>query len=171
LRPRDPGRALDFKEGEAVPLSITAGAGLAFFALIGFEDSVNLAEEARDPSRSYPRALFGGLLTAGVIYVLVSLAASMVVPTGRLAVSDGPLLEVVQVGPLAMEDAMRALQELRSLGYAREEKRRYFSTDPGRETRASLARPRRAALAASVAELSEEERRDLARALGAEPDG
>jgi basic amino acid/polyamine antiporter, APA family len=98
----DLGRALHFKSGDSVPLSIIAGAGLAFFALIGFEDSVNLAEEARSPRRDYPRALFGGLLIAGAIYVLVSLAASMVVPTAHLAASQGPLLEVVRVGPLAM---------------------------------------------------------------------
>jgi amino acid transporter len=47
----DAGRALDFKEGEAVPLAILGGAGLAFFALIGFEDSVNVAEETEDPRR------------------------------------------------------------------------------------------------------------------------
>ena len=56
----DPGRALDFKSGESVPLAILAGASLAFFALIGFEDSVNVAEETRDPSRVFPPALFVG---------------------------------------------------------------------------------------------------------------
>ena len=38
-----------------------AGAALAFYALIGFEDSVNVAEEAQDPIRIYPKVLFGGL--------------------------------------------------------------------------------------------------------------
>jgi basic amino acid/polyamine antiporter, APA family len=98
----EPSRALDFKEGEAVPLAIMGGAGLAFFALIGFEDSVNVAEETENPRRAFPRALFGGLLVAGVIYLLITVIASMAVPTGRLADSDGPLLEVVQLGPLAM---------------------------------------------------------------------
>ena len=42
----DAGRVLDFKEGESLVAAIFGGAGLAFFALIGFEDSVNLAEEA-----------------------------------------------------------------------------------------------------------------------------
>jgi amino acid transporter len=98
----EPSRALEFKDGEAVPLAIMGGAGLAFFALIGFEDSVNVAEEAENPRRSYPRALFGGLLIAGVIYVLVTVIASMAVPTDTLAESDGPLLEVVQLGPLSM---------------------------------------------------------------------
>jgi len=79
--------------------------------------------------------------------------------------------EVAAAIGISVEDATRALQELRSLGYAREEKRRYFPTDLGRETHASLARARREAMAASVAGLSEEERRNLARALGAEPDG
>ncbi|MBJ7518688.1 MAG: APC family permease [Solirubrobacteraceae bacterium] len=98
----DPGRALDFKEGDAVPLAILSGAALAFYALIGFEDSVNVAEETKDPAHAYPLALFGGLLIAGVIYLLVTVIASMAVPTNDLVSSSGPLLEVVDQGPLAM---------------------------------------------------------------------
>jgi basic amino acid/polyamine antiporter, APA family len=98
----DPGRALDFKAGEAVPLAILGGASLAFFALIGFEDSVNVAEECQEPSRAYPTALFAGLLIAGGIYMLVTIVASMAVETSSLVESDGPLLEVVQLGPLAI---------------------------------------------------------------------
>jgi APA family basic amino acid/polyamine antiporter len=96
------GRAFDIKEGESLLPAVMAGAGLAFYAMIGFEDSVNVAEEAREPQRDYPRALFGGLLIAGAVYLAVSIVASMAVPTNTLAESDGPLLEVVQVGPLAM---------------------------------------------------------------------
>ncbi len=98
----DFGRNFEFKEGESVVLAIVGGASLAFYALIGFEDSVNVAEEARDPSRAFPRALFGGLLIAGVIYLLVTLTASMVVETGQLSGSSGPLLEVVRQGPLGI---------------------------------------------------------------------
>ena len=96
----DAGRIFDFKEGESFIFAMVGGAGLAFFALIGFEDSVNMAEEAREPVRDYPRALFGGLLVAGGIYLLVTMVASIVVPTDRLAASDGPLLEVVKADPL-----------------------------------------------------------------------
>jgi amino acid transporter len=95
----DAGRVFEFKEGETVLLALTGGAGLAFFALIGFEDSVNMAEETRDPAHDYPRALFGGLLVAGGIYLAVTLVASIVVPTDRLA-SEGALLEVVRSDPL-----------------------------------------------------------------------
>jgi amino acid transporter len=99
----EPSRAFEFKEGEAVPWAILAGATLAFYALIGFEDSVNVSEEARDPRRDYPRALFGGLAIAGVIYFAVAMVASMAVETSRLADSSGPLLEVVKVGPLSID--------------------------------------------------------------------
>ena len=96
----DPGRAFEFKEGSAFLPAILSGTVLAFYALIGFDDSVNVAEEVRDPSRSYPKAIFLGLLAAGVVYLLVTLTASMVVPTAQLAASDGPLLEVVDAGTL-----------------------------------------------------------------------
>ncbi len=95
----DTGRIFEFKADEGVLLALFGGAGLAFFALIGFEDSVNMAEECHEPARDYPRALFGGLLLAGGIYLVVTTVASVVVPTGRLATSDGPLLEVVRADP------------------------------------------------------------------------
>ena len=99
----DTGRIFDFKEGDAVPLAILGGASVAFFALIGFEDSVNVAEETQEPSRAYPVALFTGLAIAGAVYLLVTVIASMAVPTGDLVSSDGPLLEVVQLGPLSID--------------------------------------------------------------------
>jgi len=98
----DPGRAFEFKEGTSVLPAILAGTVLAFYALIGFDDSVNVAEETQHPSRNYPRAIFGALLLAGVVYLLVTFTASMVVPTGTLAESSGPLLEVVKTGPIAI---------------------------------------------------------------------
>ena len=98
----DPARAFEFKAGEAVPIAILSGASLAFFALIGFEDSVNVAEETKEPSRIFPPALFLGLGIALVVYILVTLIAGMAVPVDTLSESDGPLLEVVQLGPLAI---------------------------------------------------------------------
>jgi basic amino acid/polyamine antiporter, APA family len=104
----EPARAFEFKEGTSLLPAILAGTVLSFYALIGFDDSVNVAEEVRHPSRIYPRAIFGGLLAAGVIYLLVTFTASMVVPTAQLAESSGPLLEVVERSPLSLPTTLFA---------------------------------------------------------------
>jgi APA family basic amino acid/polyamine antiporter len=104
----EPARAFEFNRGSSVLAATLAGASLAFYALIGFEDSVNVAEETRDPSRSYPKALFGGLAIAGTLYLVVTIGASMVVPTGDLIGSSGPLLEVVRQGPLHIPEKLFA---------------------------------------------------------------
>src|SRR5215210_5136444 len=98
----EPARAFEFKEGVNLLPAVLTGTVLAFYALIGFDDAVNVAEEVRHPSRIYPRAIFGGLIAAGFVYLLVTFTASMVVPTGQLAASSGPLLEVVERGPLSV---------------------------------------------------------------------
>ncbi len=98
----DPSRPFEFKGDEVVPLLILSGAALSFYALIGFEDSVNVAEETQNPSRNYPRILFGALVLVGLIYLIVTFVASMVVPTDQLAGSSGPLLEVVREGTLGV---------------------------------------------------------------------
>jgi len=100
----DTARAFEIKPGETVFTAGLGGAALAFYALVGFEDSVNVAEETRDPRRAYPFALFGGLLVAGLIYFVVAVLASMAVPTQQLVESEsGALLEVAQVGPLGVD--------------------------------------------------------------------
>jgi amino acid transporter len=98
----EPARAFEFKDGTGPLLAILAGAAVAFYALIGFEDSVNIAEETREPRKVYPFALFTGLFAAGLIYLAVTMVASMAVPTEKLVSSEGALLEVVQIGPLAI---------------------------------------------------------------------
>jgi amino acid transporter len=104
----EPSRAFEFKSSTSVFAAALAGAALAFYALIGFEDSVNVAEETQAPHRSYPKALFGGLAIAGLLYLLVTIGASMVVPTGDLQDSSGPLLEVVKQGPLGIPEKLFA---------------------------------------------------------------
>jgi len=94
----DLSRPFEFREGGNPALLALTGAVLAFFAMTGFENAANVAEEVRDPSRVYPRALIGGMAVAGVIYLVIAFVASMVVPTDRLAGSDVALLEVVRSG-------------------------------------------------------------------------
>ncbi len=79
-------------------LAVTAGTTLAFFAMVGFEDSVNMAEETKNPSEIFPKILLTGLSITGVIYVLVSISAVAIVPVGELTQGDTPLLLVVQQG-------------------------------------------------------------------------
>ncbi|RJK96511.1 APC family permease [Vallicoccus soli] len=105
----DPGRALEFEEGGAFGL-VVSGAALAFFALVGFEDSVNMAEEVEEPRRTFPRALFLGIAVTGVIYMLIAFVATAVVDLETLGGSTGPLLEVVRAAapafPLAVFSAI-----------------------------------------------------------------
>ena len=90
----------DFSTSGNPALAILAGVALSFFAMTGFENTANVAEETLDPHKSFPRSMVGGMLTAGVIYVLVSMAAALTVPTDKLAESDAALLEVVKAGIL-----------------------------------------------------------------------
>jgi APA family basic amino acid/polyamine antiporter len=105
----DPARALEFNPRAGAFLSVLQGTALAFYALLGFEDSVNLAEEAKDPARDFPYALFGGIVVAAVIYMAVAFTAAMLVDTQTLTNSSGPLLEVVKVAGLPFPPKLFAL--------------------------------------------------------------
>ncbi|MGW9113510.1 APC family permease [Microbacterium sp. NPDC055683] len=98
----DPSRIFEFAP-DVPPLEGAFAASIvAFFSFLGFEAAANMAEEVKDPSRSYPRALFGAIATAAVIYLLIALGAVVVVPPAELATSTGPLLEVVTASGLAV---------------------------------------------------------------------
>jgi APA family basic amino acid/polyamine antiporter len=92
----DLGRATQFAEGGSPVIAVFGAALLAYYSFVGFETSANVIEEVKDPSRVYPKALFGALATAGVLYVLVGTAASIAVPSDELGESTGPLLTVIQ---------------------------------------------------------------------------
>jgi APA family basic amino acid/polyamine antiporter len=96
----DVSRVLAFKAAPDGGLfwPVIAATTLAFFAMVGFEDSVNMAEECKDPSRIFPKVLLAGLVITGTIYVLVSIAAITLVPPEQLGEGETPLLKVVQAG-------------------------------------------------------------------------
>ena len=67
--------------------------------MVGFEDAVNMAEETTDPQRTFPRAMLWGLVVTAVIYLLVTVLASTLVPATDLgAAGSGALLRVLEVG-------------------------------------------------------------------------
>jgi len=107
----EPTRPFEFSAGDAgVPLAILTGASVAFYALIGFEDSVNVAEETENPSRTFPLALFAGIAITGVVYLLVAFTATMVVSPERLAGEEtAPLRLVLTEGPLAFPPQLFAV--------------------------------------------------------------
>lgn len=77
-------------------LAVTAATSLAFFAMVGFEDSVNMAEETHDPVRNFPKMMITGIGITGLIYIMVALFAVAIVPVGELGESDTPLVKVVE---------------------------------------------------------------------------
>ncbi|MBD8728164.1 APC family permease [Frigoribacterium sp. CFBP 13707] len=98
----DVGRVGEFP-ADADPAIATLGAAIiAYYSFVGFETSANIAEEVREPRRVYPRALFGALATAGVVYVLVGLASAIALPADELSGSTGPLLDVVAASGVAV---------------------------------------------------------------------
>ncbi|HEY7596461.1 MAG TPA: APC family permease [Actinophytocola sp.] len=96
----EPGRLTEINtEDTGWLLAITAATSLAFFAMVGFEDSVNMAEETREPERVFPKALLSGLATAAVIYVLVAITSSLLIAASDLSdAGSGALLKVIDIG-------------------------------------------------------------------------
>ncbi|MEW2392908.1 APC family permease [Streptomyces venezuelae] len=95
--------------GYSLMTGVLGATALGFFAFVGFEDSVNMAEETKDPVRTFPRAIFIGVAVTGTIYVLVALVSSLLVDSGTLEGSSGPLLEVVKAGGVDFPHKLFAL--------------------------------------------------------------
>ncbi len=82
--------------GDALIVLVIQGAVLTFFAFIGFEDTLNVAEECRDPQRTIPIALISAMVLGALIYVAVAITAVSVVPWQELAAAPAPLAEVME---------------------------------------------------------------------------
>jgi amino acid transporter len=89
-------------EDTGVLLAITMATAVAFFSMVGFEDSVNMVEEVEDPRRVFPRAMLTGLGIAVVLYMLVAVAVVSVLSLDQIAEGadseEGVLLAVVRQG-------------------------------------------------------------------------
>lgn len=73
---------------------VLGGALLAFYAFLGFEDMVNVAEEVKDAPRTLPRAILWTLGITILLYVLMATVSVGAVPPAELALSAAPLVEV-----------------------------------------------------------------------------
>ena len=81
--------------GEYGYVGVMAGAFLAFYAFIGFEDMVNIAEEVKSPERNLPLAIVAALVISTILYMLVALAAVTSLPIDELQKSKAPLADVM----------------------------------------------------------------------------
>ena len=79
--------------------AVTVATTIAFFSMVGFEDSVNMVEETKEPERIFPRTMFTALGIAVLAYMLVAVSVVMVLPVGDIQSFDGEtgiLIEVVK---------------------------------------------------------------------------
>ena len=74
---------------------VLAAAALVFFAFIGFDEVITLAEETRDPTRTVPRALLLALGLSTALYIAVAIAAVSVLGPAALAASPRPVADVM----------------------------------------------------------------------------
>ena len=72
--------------------TISLGGFLAFYAFLGFEDMVNIAEEVKEPSTTYPKAILAALVISTLLYLSVSLVSILVLTPAELAASDAPFV-------------------------------------------------------------------------------
>ena len=88
---------------------IGAASLLAFFAFIGFEDMANVAEEVKEPTRTFPKAIILTVIIAALLYMATTTAVILVVPMADLKGSAAPLALVFANAPQVVRDAFAAI--------------------------------------------------------------
>lgn len=74
--------------------TISLGAFLAFYAFIGFEDMVNVAEEVKNPTVAMPKAIIYVLIISTILYILVAFISIIAIEPSILSKSQAPLANV-----------------------------------------------------------------------------
>ena len=69
-------------------MAVTIATAIAFFSMVGFEDSVNMVEETENPRQVFPRIMLTGLGIAVLIYMLVAVSVVLVLPSRSDSVSS-----------------------------------------------------------------------------------
>ena len=75
---------------------IFAGSFIAFYAFIGFEDMVNVAEETVNPEKNMPYAILLCMLIATFLYFIVALISVLSVSPETLSLSEAPLATIYE---------------------------------------------------------------------------
>ena len=87
------------KDGEFGWSGIIRSASIVFFAYIGFEAVSTAGQEAKNPAKDMPFGILGSLIACTVIYILVSIVLTLIVPYTQLNVPDPVAVAVDAFGP------------------------------------------------------------------------
>lgn len=74
---------------------VLLGAFLAFYAFIGFEDMVNMAEEVKEPEKNLPKAIIAAIIISSLFYYVIALAAILQLPLDELTASKAPMADIM----------------------------------------------------------------------------
>ena len=85
----------EFADGQAW-FAVVLGAFIAFYAFIGFEDMVNMAEEVKEPQKNLPRAIIAALIISALLYLLVAFVAMLSLPLAELQGSRAPMTDILK---------------------------------------------------------------------------
>lgn len=77
-------------------VGVLAGAFLAFYAFIGFEDMVNIVEEVKQPERNMPLSIILALAVSTLLYILIALIAVLGMPMDELSRSEAPIYHLLE---------------------------------------------------------------------------
>jgi len=103
---------------EGTPNYFTIGGGLmiamimGLTTLVGFDSAANLAEEAKDPFRSVPRAIVGSVAVAGLLGMLFLIALTVAIDDiPKISASDSPVAAILrdQLGPVIEKVLLTAI--------------------------------------------------------------
>ncbi|NIP37599.1 MAG: amino acid permease [Candidatus Dadabacteria bacterium] len=77
--------------------NIFVGAFIAFYAYVGFEDIVNMAEEVKNPRKNLPIAIIIALVVTTVLYIIVSLVTVTSLPADVLSNTRSPFTTLIEL--------------------------------------------------------------------------
>ena len=93
---------------------VVAGAGIVFFAYIGFDAVSTAAQEAKNPQRDMPIGIIGSLIVCTILYIIVAAIATGVLPYGQLDVPD-PIAKVADAAGLGWVSSLIKLGAIAGL--------------------------------------------------------
>lgn len=72
---------------------ILSAAFIAFYAFIGFEDMVNIAEEVKNPEKAFPKAILVSMGVVTLLYIAVAVTVLGVLSPATIGASSAPLAD------------------------------------------------------------------------------